>query len=90
MALVYEMTLNVVCKAYLPGVSFTVKVGGKNIFKPIIGQESLHQRVNDNGVKLVNFATSKNLVALCSRHWNIHKVPVPPLTVRLTTRLSTY
>jgi len=28
-----------------------------NIFKPTIGQESLHQDSNDNGVRLVNFAT---------------------------------
>jgi len=33
------------------------KVGGENIFKPTIGQESLHQDSNDNGVRLVNFAT---------------------------------
>ena len=34
------------------------KVGRENIFKPTIGQESLHQDSNDNGVRLVNFATS--------------------------------
>ena len=37
-------------------------VGTENIFKPTIGQESLYQDSNDNGVRLVNFATSKNLV----------------------------
>ena len=41
---------------------FNAKVGRENIFKPTIGQESLHQDSNDNGVRLVNFATSKNLV----------------------------
>jgi len=41
---------------------FNVKVGRKNIFKPIIGNDSLHQGSNDNGVRTVNFATSKNLV----------------------------
>jgi len=35
------------------------KVGRENIFKPTIGQDSLHQDSNDNGVRLVNFATSK-------------------------------
>ena len=35
---------------------------GQNIFKPTIGKESLHQDSNDNGVRIVNFATSKNLV----------------------------
>ena len=41
---------------------FNAKVGRENIFKPTIGKESLHQDSNDNGVRLVNFATSKNLV----------------------------
>ena len=41
---------------------FNAKVGREIIFKPTIGQESLHQDSNDNGVRLVNFATSKNLV----------------------------
>jgi hypothetical protein len=37
------------------------KVGREDIFKPTIGNESLHEINNDNGVRLVNFATSKNL-----------------------------
>ena len=41
---------------------FNAKVGREIIFKPTIGQESLQQDSNDNGVRLVNFATSKNLV----------------------------
>ena len=36
---------------------FNAKVGRQNIFKQTIGQESLHQDSNDNGVRLVNFAT---------------------------------
>jgi exonuclease III len=36
---------------------FNVKVGRENIFKPTIGQENLHQDSNDNGVRLVKFAT---------------------------------
>ena len=31
------------------------KVGRENIFKPTIGNESLHQDINDNGVRIVNF-----------------------------------
>ena len=34
----------------------------ENIFKPTIGNEDLHQDSNENGVRIVNFATSKNLV----------------------------
>jgi len=45
----------------LPG-DFSAKVGRENIFKPTIGNESLHQDSNDNVVRIVNFATSKNLV----------------------------
>jgi exonuclease III len=38
---------------------FNAKVGRENIFKPTIGKESLHQDNNDNGIRIVNFATSK-------------------------------
>jgi hypothetical protein len=38
------------------------KVGREDIFKPTIGNESLHEISNDNGVRVVNFATSKNLI----------------------------
>ena len=41
---------------------FNAEVGRENIFKPTIGNESLHQGSNDNGVRIVNFATSKILV----------------------------
>ena len=36
---------------------FNAKVGRENIFKPTIGNESLHQDSNDDGVRIVNFAT---------------------------------
>jgi len=34
----------------------------ENIVKPTNENESLHHDSNDNGVRIVNFATSKNLV----------------------------
>ena len=37
-------------------------MGRENIFKPTVGNESLHQVNKDNGVRIVNFVTSKNLV----------------------------
>jgi hypothetical protein len=37
------------------------KLGREEIFKPTNGNESLLEINNDNGVRLVNFATSKNL-----------------------------
>ena len=54
---------------------FDGKEGRENIFKLTIGKESLHQDSNDNGVRLVKFATSKNLVVKSTmfHHRNIHK-----------------
>ena len=54
---------------------FNAKLDRENIFKPIIGQESLHQDSNDNGVRSVNFAISKNLVVKRTMfpHRNIHE-----------------
>ena len=39
--------------------NFNAKVGRENIFKPKIGNGSFHHNSNDNGVRIVNFATSK-------------------------------
>jgi hypothetical protein len=41
---------------------FNAKVGREDIFKVAIGNESLHEISNDDGVRAVNFATSKNLI----------------------------
>jgi hypothetical protein len=41
---------------------FSAKVGREDIFKQTIGNESLHEISNNNGVRLLNFATSKNLI----------------------------
>jgi hypothetical protein len=48
---------------------------GRNIFKPTIGNESLHQNSNDNGVRIVNFVTSKYLVVKSAMflRQNFHK-----------------
>jgi hypothetical protein len=55
---------------------FNAKVGREDFFKPTIGKESLHATSNDNGVRVVNFATSKNLTVKSTifPHRNIHKV----------------
>jgi exonuclease III len=39
---------------------FNAKEGREDIFKPTIGNESLHEISNDSGVRLVSFTTSKN------------------------------
>jgi hypothetical protein len=50
---------------------FNAKLGRENIFKPTIGNDSLHQDSNDNGVRKVNFVISKK----SSRYE--HNVPAP-------------
>ena len=47
----------------------------ENIFKPTVGNESLRQVINYNGVRIVNFATSKTLVIKSTMfpHRNIQK-----------------
>ena len=54
---------------------FNAKVGRENIFRPTVGNERVHQVSNDNGVRTVNFATSKNLDVKSTMfpHLNIHK-----------------
>jgi hypothetical protein len=51
------------------------KVDREDIFKPTIGNERLHEISNDNGVRVVKFATSKNLIVKSTMfpHRNIHK-----------------
>jgi exonuclease III len=53
---------------------FNAKVDRKDIFKPKTGNENLQEIGNDNGVRVVNFATSKNLIVKSSMfpHGNIN------------------
>jgi hypothetical protein len=54
---------------------FNAKVRREGIFKPINSNESLHEASNDNGVRVVNFATSKNLIGKSTTfpHHDSHK-----------------
>jgi exonuclease III len=54
---------------------FNAKVGREDIFKPTIKNEIFHETINDNGVRVVNFAASKNLVVKGKMfpHRKIHK-----------------
>jgi hypothetical protein len=54
---------------------FNEKFGAEDILKPTIGNKSLHQDSNDNGVKIVNFVTSKILIVKNTifRHRNLQK-----------------
>jgi exonuclease III len=52
-----------------------VKLEREDIFKLTVGNESLHQDSGDNGVRVVNFAISKNLFVKSTMylHQNIYK-----------------
>jgi hypothetical protein len=66
---------------------FNAKVGRENIFKPKIGNENSHEINNDNGVRIVNFTTSKNLV--CQKHHVPPSINTPgPLLMERHTTIS--
>jgi hypothetical protein len=54
---------------------FNAKVGREDIFKPTIGNKSLHEISAVNGVVLINFAKSKNLRVTSTMflHHNVRK-----------------
>ena len=61
---------------------FNAKLGSEDIFKPASGNDRLHQDSNDNGVRIVNFVTSKNLAVNSSC-----MPPLPHLTTSTSTKL---
>jgi hypothetical protein len=66
---------------------FNAKVGREDIFKPTIGNESLHEISNYKRVRLVNFATSKKLTvkSMMFPHRNIHTYILGRLQMGKTT-----
>jgi hypothetical protein len=53
---------------------FNARVGREDIFKPTIGNESVHEISDDNGVTVVNFTTyKKSQSSTISPHCNFHK-----------------
>jgi hypothetical protein len=72
--------------------NFNAKAGREDIFKPTIGNESSHEISNDNGVRVVNFATSKNLTVRGTmfRHCNIVNILGHLLMERLTIKLTIF
>jgi hypothetical protein len=69
---------------------FNKEVGRESIFKTTIGNESLHEISNDNGVRVVNFATTKNLVVKSTMfpHRNIHKYTWPSPEVNTNNQID--
>ena len=71
---------------------FNAKLGREDIFKSTTLNESVHQDSNENGIRVVNFATSKNLVVKSTifHTKTFINTPVRLLVGRLTTRMLTY
>jgi exonuclease III len=71
---------------------FNAKVGKEDIFKPTIGNESLHATSNDNGVRVVNFAVSKISLSKvrCSHIVTFIKLLGHLLKGRSTTKLTIF
>ena len=51
------------------------KIGQEEMYRPITGMYSLHSLSNDNGIRLINFACSKNMVEASTlfNPYDIHK-----------------
>jgi hypothetical protein len=69
---------------------FNAKEGREDIFKLTIGNESLHERNDDTGVRVVNFAIFQNLTVKSTMfpHYNILKFTSRSpdgKTIKLTT-----
>jgi DNA-directed RNA polymerase subunit L len=71
---------------------FSAKVGKEDVFKPTIGNESLQEILNDNGVRAVNFAQSKNVNAKVRFSQNITLINLlrHNLMESCTTKLTTF
>jgi hypothetical protein len=71
---------------------FSAKVGRKDIFKPTTGNDSLHEISNENGVRVVNFATSRNLIVKSTMflHRIIQKLLGHLLMERRPTKLTIF
>jgi hypothetical protein len=51
------------------------KIGKEEEHREVIGKHSLHDRSNNNGIRLIDFSTSKNMriSSTCFPHKDIHK-----------------
>ncbi|KAF0773386.1 Uncharacterized protein FWK35_00003693 [Aphis craccivora] len=54
---------------------FNAKIGKETVYRPTIGNDSLHDESNQNGNKLITFAAARNMVVISTMfpYKNIHK-----------------
>jgi hypothetical protein len=71
---------------------FNTEVAMEDIFEPTTGNDSLRKIRNDNGVGIVNFATSKNLTVRSTTlpHRTFINLLAHLLMERLTIRLTRF
>jgi hypothetical protein len=64
----------------------------EDIFKLTVGNESLHQDSNDDGVRIIKFAAPKNLVVKSTMfpHRNIHKYTWTSLDGKTHNQIDSY
>jgi hypothetical protein len=69
---------------------FSAKVGRKDIFNQSIITESSHDISNDNGVRIVNFAASKNIIAktMVFQYHNIYKYTLTSLNGQTRSQID--
>jgi hypothetical protein len=63
------------CHTKILLVDFSAKIDREDIFKPTVGNESLHEISNDNGARVVNVATTKKFIvkSVMFTNDNVHK-----------------
>jgi hypothetical protein len=68
------------------------KVSREDIFKPTIGKDSLHKICNDNGIRVANLATYKNLIVKSTMfpHHDIQNLLGRLLMERRAIKLNTF